>query len=66
MIVLGILFLCFLIYEIFCMIQNDQIRKEEKKKWDPYRYKKSDENLKSIRDVESKYSDDINPWQHLK
>ena len=39
--IIGIIFFCFLIYEIYCVIQNDHLRKEKQKEWEPYRHKPS-------------------------
>lgn len=40
MTVIGILGLGFFIYVIYCLIQQEQIRKEERRKWEPYHPKR--------------------------
>lgn len=37
--IFGILFFGFLIYEIYCVIQNEQERKQRRKEWEPYHRK---------------------------
>lgn len=40
MAVIGILFLAFVGYVIYNLIETERIRKEENRKWEPYRYKR--------------------------
>ena len=40
MTVIGILFMAMVGYVIYCLIDTERIRKEEHKKWEPYRYKR--------------------------
>ena len=61
--IFGILFSLYLIWLIYSAISNDKIKREEEKKWEPYRYKKPVID-KDIRDNEQDHIDDINPWSH--
>ena len=43
MTVIGILFLALVGYVIYCLMQQEQIRKEDRRKWEPYHSKKSEQ-----------------------
>ena len=57
--IISIIILGFFIYVIYCMIQQKQIREEERRKWEPYhgsRPEKKDEYKEALDEMLTKAS----------
>ena len=69
MIIIGLLFVAFVIYQIYCVIENEKYGKQRRKEWEQAlastRPRQQTEYEKMIREKEEENADIINPWTLL-